>query len=117
MKKVNVNDLKEMTWDSPKGKFAGAGKQVSEALGRNPLSTDLKDRHPFDLEILRVAPGKSAYPFHSHAAQWELYHVISGKGIIRHQDGKTEIETGDSFLFKPGEPHELLNDGPEDIVL
>jgi hypothetical protein len=69
MRKVNVEHLEELTWSSPKGKFAAAGKQVSEALGRKPLSTDLKERHPFDIEILRVPPGKAAYPYHSHSAQ------------------------------------------------
>jgi hypothetical protein len=68
MLKVNTNDLPEDTWSSPKGKFAGAGKQVSEALGRKPTSTDLKERHPFDVEICRIPQGKSAYPYHSHSA-------------------------------------------------
>ena len=39
MKKVNTHSIPELTWTSPKGKFAGAGKQVSEALGRNPRRT------------------------------------------------------------------------------
>src|SRR2546423_7057159 len=26
-----------------------------------------------------------------------------------HQDGDNPIEAGDAFLFKPGEPHQLLN--------
>src|SRR5207253_9499298 len=42
-----------LTWSSPKGKFIGAGKEISEALGRKPESTDLNERHPFDVEILR----------------------------------------------------------------
>ena len=49
MRKINTNDLAEITWSSPKGKFSGAGRQVSEALGRKPFSTDLKERHPFDV--------------------------------------------------------------------
>mgnify|MGYP001794241944 CR=1 FL=1 len=117
MRKVNVNDIREMSWDSPKGNFAGAGREVSEALGKNPASTDLRDRHPFDLEILRIPPGKKPYPYHSHSAQWELYHVISGKGMVRHKDGTTEIEPADAFLFKPDEPHQLSNNGGEDLVL
>jgi uncharacterized cupin superfamily protein len=117
MKKVNTRDMPELTWVSPKGKFAGAGKQVSEALGRKPTSTDLMERHPFDIEILRVGPGKTPYPYHSHSAQWEFYHVISGRGQVRHQEGKTPIEPGDAFLFKPGEPHQLINDGSEDLVV
>lgn len=117
MLKVNTHQLAELTWSSPKGKFAGAGKQVSEALGRKPLSTDLMERHPFDVEILRVPPGKTPYPFHSHSAQWEFYHVISGKGIARHKDGTTPIESGDAFIFEPGQPHQIINDSSEDLIL
>ncbi|HZO55704.1 MAG TPA: cupin domain-containing protein [Bryobacteraceae bacterium] len=117
MRKVNTNKLPEVTWSSPKGKFAGAGKQVSEALGRKPLSTDLMERHPFDVEIIRIAPGKSAYPFHSHSAQWEFYHVISGEGIVRHKDGTTEVVPGDAFIFPPGQPHQLTNNGSQDLVV
>jgi mannose-6-phosphate isomerase-like protein (cupin superfamily) len=117
MLKVNTRDIEEMTWSSPKGKFVGAGKQVSEALGRKPLSTDLDERHPFDIEILRIPPGKTPYPYHSHSAQWEFYHVISGQGSVRHKDGTTAIATGDAFLFKPNEPHQIINDHSDDLIL
>ncbi len=117
MRKINTKDIAEFSWSSPKGKFCGAGKQVSEALGRNPQSTDLQERHPFDVEICRIPPGKSPYPYHSHSAQWEFYHVISGKGLVRHQDGTTAIEAGDAFIFPPDQPHQLTNDGSEDLVL
>src|ERR1700756_974780 len=117
MRKVNINQMVEDSWSSPKGKFAGAGKQVSEALGRNPRSTDLMERHPFDVEILRIPPGKTPYPFHSHSAQWEFYHVIAGRGMVRDQAGKTPIEAGDAFIFGPGEAHQLLNNGTEDLIV
>ena len=117
MLKVNTNQLAEIMWSSPKGKFVGAGKEVSEALGRKPQSTDLNERHPFDVEIVRIAAGQTPYPYHSHSAQWEFYHVISGRGVVRHKDGKTPIEPGDAFLFKPGEPHQLINDRSEDLVV
>ena len=117
MHKVNTNTLAEDDWASPRGKFAGFGKEVSEALGRKPLSTDLMERHPFDVEILRVPPGKSPYPYHSHSAQWEFYHVISGSGVVRCKDGTVAIEPGDAFLFKPGEPHQLTNNGTEDLIV
>lgn len=117
MHKVNTIKMAEVAWASPKGKFAGAGKQVSEELGRKPRSTDLNERHPFDVEICRIPPGKTAYPYHAHSAQWEFYHVIAGSGVARHKDGKTPIETGDAFIFKPGEPHQLTNDSGVDLVL
>jgi uncharacterized cupin superfamily protein len=117
MRKVNTKVLTEVKWASPKGIFAGAGKEVSEALGRKPDSTDINERHPFDVEILRIAPGKSPYPYHSHSAQWEFYHVIAGRGVVRDAEGKTAIEPGDAFLFKPGEPHQLINDGTDDLII
>jgi uncharacterized cupin superfamily protein len=116
MRKVNINKLHELTWSSPKGKFAGAGKQVSEALGRKPLSSDPMERHPFDVEVLRIPPGKAAYPYHSHSAQWEFYHVISGTGISRDESGHNSIGPGDAFLYRPDEAHQLINNGSEDLV-
>lgn len=117
MRKVNTNTMAEFAWSSPKGKYAGAGKEISEELGRKPQSTDLNERHPFDVEICRVPPGKTPCPYHTHSAQWEFYHVISGNGLVRHQEGSTRIEPGDAFLFKPGEPHQVINDGAADLVM
>jgi uncharacterized cupin superfamily protein len=120
MQKINTKDLEEFTWSSPSGKFAGAGQEISEALRDGPLSTDVKERHPFDVEILRIPPGKTPYPYHTHSAQWEFYHVISGKGLVRHKDGTTSIEAGDAFIFGPGEPHQLINrdsESTEDLVM
>lgn len=111
MKKINTKNIAELTWSSPKGTFAGAGLEISEALGRKPQSTDLNERHPFDVEILRIPAGKIPYPYHSHSAQWEFYHVISGTGKVRHQEGTTPIEPGDAFIFGPDQPHQLINDG------
>ena len=117
MKKVNSNELEEYSWTSPKGKFAGAGKELSEALGWDAQGADARARHPFAVEILRLAPGQTPYPYHSHAAQWEFYHVISGQGVVRHQEGTTAIQAGDAFIFKPGEPHQITNNSQQDLVL
>jgi uncharacterized cupin superfamily protein len=115
--KVNVNEIKEEAWQSPGGKYAVFFKGISEALGREPDSLDLSKRHPFDLEWNRVPPGKPNFPYHAHSAQWELYLVISGKGTVRDKDGTTEVVAGDAFIFGPGEPHQLINSGEEDLVL
>jgi uncharacterized cupin superfamily protein len=117
MRKVNTAGMPEYAWESPKGKYAGFGKQVSEALGRKALSTDLRERHPFDVAIVRVPSGKANFPYHSHSAQWEFYHVLSGRGKVRDEDGLTEVAAGDAFLFEPGQAHQLINDGPEDLVV
>src|SRR6266404_5529167 len=116
MKKVNIDEIKEDPWQSPKGKYAVAFKGISEALGREPASLDLSKRHPFDLEWSRVPPGKSNFPYHAHSAQWEFYLIVSGKGSVRHQEGTTEVAAGDAFIFGPNEPHQIKNWGDVDLV-
>lgn len=116
MKKINVNDI---AWDggpSPRGKFEAYGRQVSEALGRERFSTDVMLCHPFDIEISRIPAGKANYPYHSHSAQWEFYHVISGNGTVRDESGVTPVAAGDAFIFKPGEAHQITG-GTEDLVV
>jgi len=117
MKIVNHNELKEEYWASPKGTYVTGDKQISIALGRVPASSDLNERHPFDVDICRIPAGKTACPYHSHSAQWEFYHVISGTGKIRHHEGVSSIGPGDAFIFKPDEPHQVINDSADDLVV
>ncbi len=42
---------------------------------------------------------------------------MSGSGGVRHAEGTTAIKAGDAFLFKPGEAHQLINDGTEDLLI
>jgi uncharacterized cupin superfamily protein len=117
MEKVNTGDIPEATWVSPKGKYACFDKEISIQLGRERKSTDLNKRQPFDVDICRIPPGKAPCPYHSHSAQWEFYHVISGTGSVRHKDGLTPVGPGDAFIFGPGSPHQILNDSEGDLVL
>lgn len=117
MKIVNVRNIPELHWGSPSETFEGFGKQISEALGREPDSTDLAKRHPFDVELSRFEAGTKPYPYHSHSAQWEFYYIISGSGFVRHEGGTEPIGTGDTFLFRPGEAHQLYPGESEELVL
>ncbi len=117
MKKVNLRTIPEEVWTTPGGKFASASQGISLALGRDDQSADFRRRHPFDVEICRVPAGKSMCPYHAHSAQWEFYHVIAGKGTVRHAGGSDPIEAGDAFLFPPGDAHQISADTAEDLVL
>ncbi len=117
MNKINTDDLKELHWGSPKGKYRGAGKQVSEALGRKRDSNDLRERHPFDVEISRIPAGSTPCPYHSHSAQFEFYHIISGTGVVRDESGRTPVGPGDAFIYQAGEAHQLFADEGQDLVM
>ena len=116
MRKVNINEIKEEPWQSPKSKYAVSFKGISEALGRDPSSLDLARRWPFDLEWNRVPPGRSNFPFHAHSAQWEMYLILSGKAQVRDKEGTTEVAAGDAFIFGPDEPHQISNSGDADLI-
>jgi uncharacterized cupin superfamily protein len=116
MKKINLHDIREEERRSPRGKFHKHIKEISIALGREADSLDLSKRHPFDLTLVRIPPGKSYCPYHAESAQWELYLVVSGRGLVRDSSGVAEVSPGDAFLFKPGEAHPLSCAGSEDFV-
>jgi uncharacterized cupin superfamily protein len=116
MRKVNVKEIPEHERKSPKGKFHKFVKDISVGLGREPESLDLMKRHPFDLALARIPEGKTYCPYHAHAAESELYLVVSGRGSIRDKDGTNEVGPGDAFFFQPGEAHQVSNAGSEDFV-
>src|SRR6202011_4167112 len=116
MRKLNLKDVPEQERKSPKRKFGRFSKNISVALGREPASLDLSKRHPFDLALVRIPKGKSLCPYHAHAAESELYLVVSGKGSIRDKDGSTIAMADDAFLFQPGEAHQITNVGDDDFV-
>jgi uncharacterized cupin superfamily protein len=116
MRKVNLKDIPEQEKRSAKGKFNRFMKNISIALGRQPESLDLSKRHPFDLALVRIPKDKFLCPYHAHAAESELYLVVSGRGNVRDKDGTTEVGAGDAFFFQPGEAHQLSNAGDEDFI-
>jgi uncharacterized cupin superfamily protein len=116
MKKVNLQDVPEVERRSPHGKFHSFRRNISEALGREPDSADLLKRHPFDLALIRIPPGASLCPYHSHSAEWEMYVVVAGVGDARDESGIHQVIAGDAFLYAPGEAHQLSNTGVEDFV-
>ena len=103
MRKVNLKEIPEQERKSPKGKFGlSASKNISIALGREPESLDLSKRHPFDLALVRIPKGKFLCPYHAHAAESELYLVVSGRGSVRDKHGTTEVGTGRRVFLSAG---------------
>jgi uncharacterized cupin superfamily protein len=112
-------NIEQMAWTerkSPKGRFHIFYKEISLAIGGKRDGGDWNGGHPFDLSVVRVPPGAANFPYHSHATQWEMYVVISGSGQVRLPDGMQAIAPGDTFMCPPGESHQILNAGTEDLV-
>lgn len=61
--------------------------------------------------IYEIMPGNSAYPYHYHTQNEEVFYVISGEGALKTPDGVKPVRAGDIIYFPAGEAgaHKLTN--------
>lgn len=61
--------------------------------------------------VIRVMPGESVKPAHSHPYSEELIYIITGSGkvMIEHEVG--DVRAGSAILFEQGKIHILKNTG------
>lgn len=116
MKHTKVSEIPWVERRSPKGRFHLFRRHISQALGA-PFDAGVEHGgHPFDVELTRLPPGATNFPFHSHAAQWELYLIQGGSGEVRSGETTTQITAGDVFVCPPGDAHQIKNTGSEDLL-
>jgi uncharacterized cupin superfamily protein len=115
MNKINLRDIPELEQRSPTGKFHSFSKNVSLALGGIRNVGSWGGGHPFDFQVRRIPPGAAVCPLHAHIVQWEMFVVRRGTGTVRVGDERREVRAGDCFLHPPGEAHQLINTGREDL--
>jgi len=62
--------------------------------------------------VYEIPPEKSAYPYHYHTMNEEIFYIISGSGVLRTPDGERRIAAGDLLFFPADErgAHKLTND-------
>ena len=85
-------------------RFEARLARISNQLGAKMLSYNLTE----------VAPGKRAFPFHSHHANEEFFFITEGEGSLRFGSDEYPVETGDLIACPPGGPevaHQLINTG------
>lgn len=68
--------------------------------------------------VTAVAPGMSAYPFHSHRQNEEMFFVLQGSGEVRIGAQVHAIRSGDFIACPAGGPetaHQIRNTGNEEL--
>lgn len=127
MHRVSQEEMEWVKSGSPGGmppymprttKFESYTKDVSGKM--KPSSGPVSDRgnYPFEVSLLKVPPGKIAWPHHRHELQWEYYTVLSGSGVMRaDNDEEVPVRPGDALMFPPGEAHTIINSGSEDLII
>lgn len=61
-------------------------------------------------------PGQIASE-HIHEDMYEVYLVEAGTGILKVNGKVHQIKKGDCAMTEPGEAHEFINTGTEDLIL
>lgn len=105
------------SWESPGKKFRGESKELSTALGAKRNTPTGLGGHPFELELSKLRPGESGCPFHSHAAEWEAFIIVSGTARIRAEQETHTLGAGFVVLHPPGEAHQITNASSTDDLV
>ena len=102
---VRVADLPDRAWARETGRFGAVSKEAALGIG----ATDL------GYCIVSLDPGRRSCPFHFHHTEEEMFHVLSGRGVLRqgNEDGEEEVdlEPGDFVAFPAGTGigHQFIN--------
>jgi len=74
--------------------------------------------HKLGYNLTVLAPGKSAFPFHCHSVNEEMFFIVEGAGEFRFADARHAIRTGDVIACPPGGPataHQIVNTSQADL--
>ena len=103
---INLDELDFMEFG--KGDRFHAGRaDVSSAIGAERLGYG----------VIRLKPGKRAWPYHSHYVIEEFFYIIEGEGTLRHAGEEFPVRQGRLHLFprRPGAAapdHQHVGCGP-----
>jgi len=105
VKKINLDQMPWKERVSPKGRFHIRYRNVAREFRSAKTGPRFPGEPPFEFAVLCIRPGAANFPFHSHAAEWEFYHIVSGTGVMRAGKKRVKVKPGDCLMCPPGEPH------------
>lgn len=98
---LNIDDIEYQAWEHG-DRFEAKLGAISTRIGAQKLG--------YNLTVL--APGKRAFPFHSHRVNEEMFFILEGAGEIRIGTESFPVREGDVIACPPGGPdtaHQLIN--------
>lgn len=63
--------------------------------------------------VIRVEPGETVRPAHSHPLSEELIYIIHGSGKVMIEGEVGDVKEGSAVLFEQGKVHMLRNTGDQ----
>jgi len=65
--------------------------------------------------VIRVEPGQTVRPAHSHPNGEEVIYIIQGSGRVMVEGEVSAVQAGTAVLFPQGKVHMLQNNGTEEM--
>lgn len=108
----HIINLSELAWEKINGpagsSFGGERKRVGMKIGALKLG----------YSFFNVAPGKTAFPYHTHTGNEEMMYIIAGAATLRFGGEELQVTAGDVIACPPGSdyPHQLINTGAKELT-
>lgn len=70
------------------------------------------------VSVYAIPPLKSAYPYHYHSENEEVFYILAGHGILTSPEGRSAVSAGEFLVFPAGGDgaHKLTNDSPTEML-
>jgi uncharacterized cupin superfamily protein len=104
---ANLNDLTGPTERSHGEKYASRHFMIAPALGARKLGYN----------VTELPPGKTAFPYHFHHVNEELFLILEREGTLRWPGGRHALKKGDLICCPPGPEgaHQIVNTGSSSL--
>lgn len=98
-------------------RYSEFGKGENFHAHRAPVSTQI-GAEKLGYAVVKLEPGKRAWPYHSHYVNEEMFYIIQGNGTLRHADVDHPIRAGDFICSPadPNQPHQIINTSEEELT-
>jgi len=107
-RKAVVRQMAEVLWENPPAHSPGA-------LSKMLVRPETAGSQLVDFRISNYQPMSYVEP-HAHKVQEQIYHVLSGEGLME-LDGERHVVRPGTFIFiPPGVRHAIHNTGQVDLV-
>ena len=104
---INIDELEYTTFG--KGdRFQADRAPVAPRIGARKLG----------YSVIRLQPGKRAWPYHAHHAIEEAFYILSGTGTLRHAGEEYPVRAGDFICSPadPAQPHQIVNTSDQELA-
>ena len=102
-----VRNIAEVLWETPPEHYDAHSKMLV-----TPQNSSTRN---FDYRISSYQPKGYVAP-HRHKVQEQIYHILSGEGLMELDGARRVVRAHDYIFIPPGVEHAIYNTGLADLV-